>query len=304
MREKIHQQRVFVTQHIDTDYEIHHYLDEMKGDIPPASHNFYPTHSHSFYEIYFLVSGSVTYQVQNTFFQLNTGDVLLFNVDQPHCPIFKKNDQRYERIVLRVSPHILEELSSEETDLCALYHQSILGLLRFDPAQRNNIRLILGKLQEVQDQNGFGSDLLYKAYLVELFVILNRFSQVAPRKDEVIGSHTKKGQMIEIINHYIEQNWEKPLRVDDLCEQVYLSKYYFMRFFKEMTGISVYHYIIQKRLMGTISLMEEGIPITSACLQCGFGDYSCFFRAFKKQFGIPPAQYLEISKEDAANMPM
>ena len=102
-------------------------------------------------------------------------------------------------------------------------------------------------------------------------------------------------------SHYIEENLERHISVAELAEHVYLSKYYFMRFFKEMTGTSVYQYIIQKRLVGASNLIMEGVPVASVYLYCGFGDYTSFLRAFKKQFGYSPKQYAEYLAAQESN---
>ncbi|MFI3251070.1 MAG: AraC family transcriptional regulator [Eubacteriales bacterium] len=293
MKGKKQHQQQFDTVSMDKDFEIFHYFDGPQLEVGRKIH----MHHHQFIEIYFLLEGSVTYQIRDTFFSLESGDILLFHVNQPHCPIFENYQQRYERIVLRVAPRLLEELSSEQSDLSSGLQEEYLGVYRFEPEVRNHIRLLLSKLLLVQEDARFGSDLLARAYLQQLIVDINRYHFQRNEKKEEFSSSVKKSQMIEQINQYIEENLDKRLTVDELCEQVFLSKYYFMRFFKEMTGTSVYRYVMQKRLQETILLMESGTPPTTACLQCGFGDYSSFFRAFKKQFGFSPTQYFSASEE-------
>ena len=44
-----------------------------------------------------------------------------------------------------------------------------------------------------------------------------------------------------------------------------------------------------KRLLLARELIALGTPVTQACYECGFGDYSAFSRAYRKQFGQPPS---------------
>jgi AraC-like DNA-binding protein len=44
--------------------------------------------------------------------------------------------------------------------------------------------------------------------------------------------------------------------------------------------------------------MRTGVPVTQACHSCGFGDYSSFYRAFKKEFGLSPRAYRKTRKTD------
>jgi AraC-like DNA-binding protein len=40
-------------------------------------------------------------------------------------------------------------------------------------------------------------------------------------------------------------------------------------------------------------LLRENKQITEVCNLCGFGDYSNFIRAFKKEFGMSPKKYFK-----------
>jgi len=70
-----------------------------------------------------------------------------------------------------------------------------------------------------------------------------------------------------------------------------MSKYHFMRIFRRVTGKSVYQHITDKRLELVESLVARGEAYTAAASQSGFGDYSCFYRAFFKKHGVSPREY-------------
>ena len=78
--------------------------------------------------------------------------------------------------------------------------------------------------------------------------------------------------------------------MEQLSEQVYLSRYHFMRLFKAQTGSTVHAYVRQRRLLSAARLIREGVPAVKAAADSGFGDYSAFHRAFKECFGISPGE--------------
>ncbi len=55
--------------------------------------------------------------------------------------------------------------------------------------------------------------------------------------------------------------------------------------------MSVYQYLTQKRLAAICAEIKSGVPIGEACLHCGFHDYSSFYRAFFKTYGMSPSDY-------------
>jgi len=97
---------------------------------------------------------------------------------------------------------------------------------------------------------------------------------------------------IDVALKYINNNLSSELSVDALAGLCYLSRYYFMRRFKESTGYTVHNYICQKRLTAAARLLEEGVGVTEAAMNVGFSEYSSFLRSFKKVYGVTPSEYL------------
>ena len=81
------------------------------------------------------------------------------------------------------------------------------------------------------------------------------------------------------------------MSLDQLADRFYISKYYLSRQFKQFTGLSLYQYIMKKRLISARNMLRAGSPVMDACLCCGFGDYSNFLKAFKREFGQNPSKY-------------
>ena len=61
-------------------------------------------------------------------------------------------------------------------------------------------------------------------------------------------------------------------------------------------GLSLYHYITQRRLISAKNLISTGIPLEHVATQVGFSDYSTFYRAFKQEYGISPRQYRSLQE--------
>ena len=70
-----------------------------------------------------------------------------------------------------------------------------------------------------------------------------------------------------------------------------MSKYHFLRKFKDLTGVTAHAYVMNKRLIRACELLQKGESITDVYLATGFGDYSVFLRNFKNAFGMSPREY-------------
>ena len=92
------------------------------------------------------------------------------------------------------------------------------------------------------------------------------------------------------ITHYINTHLADSLHLEDICEQFYISKSQLQRNFNSNLGITIGDYILTKRLIYAQSLIKKGKKPTEIFLQCGFQNYSGFFKAYKKHFGHSPSQ--------------
>jgi AraC-like DNA-binding protein len=51
---------------------------------------------------------------------------------------------------------------------------------------------------------------------------------------------------------------------------------------------------LKKRLIKSAQLIKNGAQVTETCVLCGFGDYSNFERAFRKEYGLSPRNYNKV----------
>ena len=79
--------------------------------------------------------------------------------------------------------------------------------------------------------------------------------------------------------------------LDRLAEACYVSKSHLGHQFKTYTGLTLYQFIIKKRVTVARNMIREGAPVMDACMKCGFNDYSNFLKAFKREFGRSPKEF-------------
>ena len=82
-----------------------------------------------------------------------------------------------------------------------------------------------------------------------------------------------------------------------LEKEFFISKYHISREFKRQTGITVHQYIVKAKLDLCKRLLEKGYPMTEIYKICGLGNYNNLFRAFKREFGITPGEYVRQFQE-------
>ena len=94
---------------------------------------------------------------------------------------------------------------------------------------------------------------------------------------------------------YMEENYSKPLRLDDVAAQVYLSPHYFYSLFVSEIGQSFSDYLIGIRMEAAKQLLREShLSIGEIAGQVGYQDSRYFSRLFMQKVGIKPKEYRKI----------
>jgi AraC-like DNA-binding protein/mannose-6-phosphate isomerase-like protein (cupin superfamily) len=264
--------------YLNRDFALFH-LKDMKNIS-------FEYHYHDFNKIVVFVSGNVTYLIEGTAYRLKPWDVLFVSSCEVHRAIIDPTVP-YERIVIWVNPGFLER-HSEECSLSDCFGPNTGkngNLLRLDPVFRNEVALLLSKLEEAYRSDGFGSVLLKNALLLQLLVELTRKRLGGNGSDcsDIVIDCT-----IQKLLDYINRNIGGDLSIDSLASKFYMNRYHLMHKFKQQTGYTVHSYILQKRLIKADTLLRGGMTAAQASEQCGFKDYSSFSRAYGKMFGASP----------------
>ena len=150
------------------------------------------------------------------------------------------------------------------------------------------IRTLLVLLLVEDKNNHYASNTFKINTLSMILVILNRvvIESMLPEKKSC-----KKGLRLDHVFTYVNAHLTEDISLDKLSEDLFFSKYYILHEFKKKTGISLYKYIIKRKLEYSKTLIESGMPIKEVYHHCGFGDYSNFFKVFKREYSLTPKQY-------------
>jgi AraC family transcriptional regulator len=89
---------------------------------------------------------------------------------------------------------------------------------------------------------------------------------------------------------YIECNIEENLKLTVLANRAGISDFHFNRIFKTVTGITLKQYILGRKLTNALEqLRNSDKSVIEIAMELGFDYPEVFSRAFKKQFGLSPA---------------
>ena len=109
----------------------------------------------------------------------------------------------------------------------------------------------------------------------------------------------KNYKIISTAKKYIEENFDKSIKLEHIADSVHLSPIHFHNIFTEATGLSPHKYLISCRIENAKKLLWNAeIPITVVAEKSGFGCQQYLNKIFKKETGFTPASYRKIYQEN------
>ena len=95
---------------------------------------------------------------------------------------------------------------------------------------------------------------------------------------------------------YIEDNLQTEITAAELAEMAGFSLFHYYRLFQQATGLPVMQYILRRRLLHGVYAMKQGSAKIDAALLYGFDTYAGFYKAFCREFGSTPSDFLRSSR--------
>ncbi len=255
---------------------------EDPGLYPGAVH----LHSHSFFEVLYICSGSIQYLIGTERYRLQAGDVVFVPPGISHRPLLSDGVQEaYRRYVLWLSTEFVRSLAPyfprEGFQCPSLLRTANTKFSRIGRIFQNGIR------ERTQEKPGWKASLYANTVclMVELYRII--------ADDQAQRPSSEKPQLLDQILTYVEENLSERITLADTARQFYVSESTISAIFRKEMGISFYRSVTQRRLIASKNLILAQEPLEIVASRVGFSDYSSFYRAFRQEYGISPRQFRE-----------
>lgn len=272
---------------ISHDFEIYYYNDS------PSQMKPVPSHIHDYYEFYFFLQGNVSLYVNDTEYHVNAGDIVLIPPDTPHYPVYHDKVTPYRRFILWISKDYCNHLLQSSLDygfIMQLVQTTKNYIFTLDIILFNQVQSLIFQIIEEVKGKRFGRQAQIELQINSLLLHLNRIVYEKSHSSYTISEK----ELYIAITDYINSHLEEELSLHRLEEVFFVSKYYISHTFKDNIGLSLHQYILKKRLQASKNAILSDMSISKTYEKYGFRDYSAFFRAFKKEFGLSPKEYKEL----------
>ncbi len=235
-------------------------------------------HCHSYYEIYYIISGQVQYRVEGQAYRPEPYHILLIPAKAFHG-VMVESTEVYERYAFHFLPELL---TPQDRSLLLKPFQTGGTFFRVKEPE-----VFLQYCDSLLECSKLPPHLKETAIRCRLEALLTHI-QCIQTPDSSRKSEEK--QSVQNVLRYLNTHLQEPLTLESVSSHFFLSKNYLNHLFKEATGTTIGSYLCYKRAALAQQLLLDGVPASDAALASGFTDYSTFYRTYKKIFGHAPSQ--------------
>lgn len=253
-------------------------------------------HCHSAFEVSLIVSGQGLYRVDEATYAFKKNDVFLFSTNEAHCitEVFPGEDLHV--INLQFEPRFVWIPGNDTFDLRYLdvfFHRSeqFRHQLTHDDPRAAEIRRLIERIDdEFRKKDDFYEMMVKNILLTALVYVRRNYSEYF-----IDAAHEQNPRLVHQLSNvmqYIDVHLFEEMSLVQLAEKAHMSRSHFSALFSEMNGLSVWEYIINKRVAHAAHLLQSTeMTVMDVALSCGFNTAANFNHAFKKQTNKTPTQY-------------
>lgn len=278
------------------DFEIFHYNNPAICSCPP--------HQHDFYELFCLIADGLDYIVEGLRYAMGPGSIVLIPPGQLHRADVPGPARNIDRFVLWLSVDFARALTASMPQADAVLRGDLTGrnLIQPDAETAALMRQLLFALHREDGLNDSDSAQLSRMIAAQLLGYCCRCvahgPEGVPHKAEL-----RYHEIMRVYEHIVANLPDKELSVGMLAETFFMDKNTLTRQFKRHVGMTPGECIRHHRLEAVRRMIRRGAPMQQACVECGFSDYSAFYRAFRQAYGLSPSEYAVQATREQGHMP-
>lgn len=235
---------------------------------------------HLFHEIILFLGGEAELISETVHTKLKPETLIVIPKETYHQVIVSGNQNEYCRCIFQFY----------ETDENASLVESVIQELFITKCDKNITYLFSKMIQLTKNHTTKETSAISKSVLNLLL------DEIKTKKSIDIDKNLNDALTKQTIE-YISKKLTENLNITNIAQQLNVSPSTLMHTFKKNMNIPIHKYIIRKRLILAHTKISNGEPTNTVALECGFNDYSGFYKQYKKMFGITPSKNILFDAE-------
>ena len=265
---------------------------------------------HDHFEVFLVHAGAITFQLQDRFYPMTAGDLIIVNSTQYHKvhPMAAGTASDLDAVLIHFVPDWIRNSGNggEEIEYLMPFLQQDAGFPHVVPGQTGIPAQIYDLIQQIASELPAGTRrarLSVKTYLRMILIKLLNHYAVYRSNDDVFELKRRRLERLRPLFNYLDQHFCEQITLEDAASTVNMSQSHFLHFFKQVTGQSFVNYLNQFRIArAQVLLASSDMSIAEVSQEVGFCDQSYFGQVFRKILHLTPREY-KMHLERKLNVP-
>ena len=249
------------------------------------------SHTHSFWELFYLTKGSCSVLIGDALFEINEGTIFLIPGDVSHKTIYSTADN--ERIVIELGDDYVFPIISGFPDL-SFYNKYCCHFFTFNMSAANLINHYFDTIFSESKKHTSISALTIKHSIQGIILSMIRSGSDITASLNVKHSLRTENLIIQNAIDYIEQHFSADISLTVLAEHLHMNSSYLSKLFKDETQMTFKDFLNRTRINHAERLLlETNLPMSDVASLCGYESGNYFGDVFKKTKGVSPIKFRE-----------
>ncbi|REH00111.1 AraC family transcriptional regulator [Flavobacterium aquicola] len=251
-----------------------------------------PTHSHTYYEIIYIIKGSGIHQLNNNLLPYKTGDLFVISTDDEHYFDIKKRTRFFFIKFTDTYFNSNKKLSCDEfllnTPENFMRDKSLKeNVLKLDKTHASILKNTIDNIRTYNCKDHISTSPIAFYQILSIFGLIKESLQ--QQNIKITGSGIDNDQIIS----YIHQNIYNPklVQIKTIADHFTISQSYFGTYFKRNFSLSYRDYINKLRVqLIEKRILNKQLSMKQIAFEFGFTDESHLSNYFKKQRNLKPSE--------------
>ncbi len=239
--------------------------------------------------IYF-IKGVGEIKIEGNRYSIEDGDLILLKPSELYYCVVQDGTY-HERLVLYFNSNLLKNFSDAGYEFFEPFYKRKDACQNKISSHTIKEKLLDAKILELialVNSNDKAEKIVSTCKTIEILSVLRR---IILENFSELNTPAKGNHLVNDIITYINQSFSHNISLEEISKKFYMDKFYISRLFKEQVGVTVWNYVIFRRLSAFNDLIRANTSIEDAYLRVGFKNYSNFFRLYKKHMNMTPSEY-------------
>ena len=243
-------------------------------------------HDHTFFEIFYILEGSIPHELNGTLMQLYAGDILFLRPEDRHIFLRDENNAcRHRDVIMRVgflkdicdfiSPELYKKFISGKTQIKFSLTESKIHEL-----EENFIKIDGMLALNKNPSDALALARVYCTYLLGMLL----FGFGDDKKDNPDWLNLLLSRLND--PSIVSQSWE------NILSPFFYSREHICRVFKAKTGKTLTEYLNDRRMfIAADKLAYSKDSVLSVSMELGYSSIAYFNNLFKQKYGCTPTSF-------------